>query len=504
MRSPRGAQPTFRNFQGGLNTFDSVYELKENEGRAMQNMVTTARGGIFRRGGIQVWSSMAAQIKNLYPSNNPKYLIATSASVIYSIDPAKAVVSCATGLTNAPWQFANAPSNGGQGPIYGMNGTEARYTNGTLAGTGSWTASAGTLPIGKFLIYNSRRMFISGMSSYLSVADPGSTVVVSNLGNPRDFAVASGAGYILELDPNDGEAISGMGTIGPYVIIFKPSKAWLIYDLDTGANRRLGQNVGCVAARSIVETPIGTFFLTKDQGVQLTDGQRAKPISDKILPTLALLNAAQAQAVAGSYWNQHYYLSLSQGGSNNDLLLDYDLKADSWWPHTNPEQDLVVWQPSNTPLLFGSKGGAQSVRQLMIPGLYQDDVPAGGGAGTNFTANWKGPFQVFGAPHLKKRMHEVRVSGHGKFRAGVALDFVRADPALFSVSFPVDSGSYGVNDGSLYGINDGTLFGAGVDVATAGFPISNVARAFSLVIVGDTNDPMEMDSYTMAYTMRRD
>jgi hypothetical protein len=68
----------------------------------------------------------------------------------------------------------------------------------------------------------------------------------------------------VQFDPGDGEQITAIGSVGPYVLVAKPSKLWLIYDLDTLANRPLGKNVGCVAHRSMVETPFGTFFLGKD------------------------------------------------------------------------------------------------------------------------------------------------------------------------------------------------------------------------------------------------
>jgi hypothetical protein len=146
------------------------------------------------------------------------------------------------------------------------------------------------------------------MSSYTTLADPGSAVVASALGNPRDFSTP--AGWVAEFDPNDGEQISGLGTIGPYVLVFKPSKTWLIYDLDTGANRRIGVNVGCVAHRSAVETPYGTFFLAKD-GVYRTDGTALKRVSaDRVTPLIVGMPAGKRDLAAGAFWNGHYYLSI--------------------------------------------------------------------------------------------------------------------------------------------------------------------------------------------------
>jgi hypothetical protein len=115
-----------------------------------------------------------------------------------------------------------------------------------------------------------------------AVADPGSTLVFSDIGNPRAWPAAN----VVQFDPNDGDSITGLGTIGPYLLVFKRRKTWVVTDLDTGANRRLSGDTGCAAGRSIVETPLGTFFLTQDKGVYLTNGSSLEPMSDVIRPTL--------------------------------------------------------------------------------------------------------------------------------------------------------------------------------------------------------------------------
>jgi hypothetical protein len=497
MRASGGTQ-TFKNLTGGLNVLDAIYDIADNEARDLRNYVPTTRGALRKRDGSQVWATMGAVCQSLYASPSPNFLIAGQATTLQSVSPAKAVVQLATGLTNAKWQFVNAPSNGGQGPIYGMNGVEARYTNGTLAGTGAWTAATGTLPIGKYLLYHGNRVFVAGMSAYGAVVDPGSTLVFSNLANPRDWPVAN----VVQFDPNDGEAITGICTLGPYVVVFKPSKTWLVYDLNAGANRRIGIGFGTVAARSAVETPLGVFMLSKDQGVMLVTESSVKRVSDKILPLIQSLGSV-ANAV-GAWINQRYYLAVSSLGGANDLLLDYDTKTNSWWVHSLGSADIVAWTPSNTPLLFDANAAAATTRQLFVPGLTQDDVPSGGGAGTNWTSYWRGPYYPFGRPEIRKRIREVRIDGRGRVRFYASIDFQVGETLFKDITFATDSGTYGVDDGSTFGVDDGSVFGGQAVSQQAIVPTLGVGRAWSPVFINDTSDTLEIDSYTFAIGKRTD
>jgi hypothetical protein len=110
------------------------------------------------------------------------------------------------------------------------------------------------------------------MSAYGAVADPGSALVFSDLGDPRAWPAAN----IVLFDPNDGESITGIGECGAGLLVFKPSKAWLVYDLDTGANRPLGAGVGCISHRSIAVTPYGTVWAGVKQ-VWVSDGRHRLP-----------------------------------------------------------------------------------------------------------------------------------------------------------------------------------------------------------------------------------
>jgi hypothetical protein len=424
----------------------------------------------------------------------PKFLVAAGGTLIYSIAPDGTVTSIATGMTSAlRWEWANAPASGGQGPVWGMNGTDTpRQWTGT-GNTAVWTAATGTLPNGKFLVYIANRLFVAGMSAYGALVDAGSSIVYSNLGNPRDWPAAN----VVELAPNDGDAITGLGTSGPYLLVFKTGKAWVVYDLDTGANRALGDGIGCVSHRSIVETPEGTFFLSKDHGVMVTNGSTVKRVSDRVLPLIASMSQAQRAAAVGAYFNDHYYLSFSTGGTNNDVTLDYDVKADAWWIHTLGLQDIAAWEPAGVPQLYGADGGVARVSRLFVDGQTQDN-------GAAFVAYWNGPFHTMGKPHLRKRVRQIRFDGKGRLQLSLTKDFAIAPSLAVDRSFSTDTGLFGTNDGAAFGVNDtsGQFFGGVFSVGQARALNPGVARAWSLQFGNATAEDFEVDAYTVAFSER--
>jgi hypothetical protein len=333
----RGSPVTFRRLNGGLNVMDSVYTLAEGQGkgpgcesRDCRNVLSTTRGAIRTRYGSSVLAKPAVAIDSLYPLTavGPR-LIAQGGAALYSVD-ATGAITAITGTSGATagkrWEWAQAVAQGGQGPLYGMDGSVvAQWTGAGVAAP--MTANAGTLPVGKYLVYHGNRLWVAGMAAYTpsggaALADAGSAVVFSGPGAPRDYPATN----VVLFDPGDGEAISGIGTIGPYVLVFKPNKCWVVYDLDTGANRRISVGAGCVSHRSIAESPYGAFFLTKDQGVMTCDGQKVKRMSEPVEPLLLALAPAQRQNAAATWFNGHYYLSISQGGGVNDLTLDYQAR----------------------------------------------------------------------------------------------------------------------------------------------------------------------------------
>ena len=482
----RGKPFTFGDFARGLNTKNAPYQLKDGEARDMVNMVATQRGAIRKRGGSE--QLLGGDYLSLFAAFEPAVLIGQLAGALHRIAPNGTSTTIKTGLsTTARWEFTSAATSGGQGPIYGMNGVDTpQQHDGVAAAAANWTASAGAVPNGKYLVHHSNRVWVTGVAS-----DP-DAVFWSEIGDPRNWPAAN----VVRLDPKDGGAITGIGKVGPYVLVFKERKTWAIYNLDTGANRKLSDGVGCVGHRTIAEAPSGTLFLAQS-GVFVTDGNRVDQVSEAVSPTLEELNVAQRRFAAGAYYNGHYYLSFARSSSDPDRTLDFDLELKSWWLHSLAARQWTVFEPASGLELLGAIPGGMVARRCFNPATPTD-------AGVIYPCFWASPFHAFGAPYLNKRLRQVHFDGSGRIEFEFATNFSPGNTLDQVVSLGQDVGFFGVNDGSLFGVNDNTLFGGqAASVSEARAYTLGVARAWSVIFGNRSAEPLEVDSYTMAITARK-
>lgn len=495
--------PFYNSGFNGLDTRDAAYDVPQNMARDVLNMLGTTTGAMRKREGNITLATTAAPLLSLLPVEvtSTRYLIGQGGTAFYKIDGA-GTVSTITGPTiptsGARWSHIQAAPSGGQGPVYLMNGTD---TPQQWTGTGNlvnWTAT-GTLPNGKYVKWIGNRVFVAGMTSYGSVADPGSTFVFSDIGNPCSWPASN----VVTLDPNDGDQITGLGTFGPYLLVFKRRKVFVVYDLDTGANRRITDNTGCVAARSIVETPGGTYFLTLDKGVHVTDGRQVKLVSDIIRPTLENITPSLRANACAAFINNHYYLSTALADpSNPDYTLDYDTVTEGWWKHSFAAHQFAVWAPTNTQFLYAAPP-ASRVDRCMVSNTYTDN-------GSGFQAYWLGPWQspsyfrrrIIQTPDYRKRLRQVRFDGSGKFSLYLSKDFVGAPSLVQAYDFTATSTTFG--GGDTFG--GGGTFGDPTTVSQGRAYSLGVARAFSLQWASDASysGEWELENYELFMTDRTD
>lgn len=298
------------------------------------------------------------------------------------------------------------PQSGGQGPLWLMNGFEARYWTGAVAG--NWTAATGTLPLGYYVVSANNRIWSARFNAYAGLSDPKSGLGWSEIGDPRNWPAAN----ITMFDPSDGQPITGIGRLGSYLLVFKPNKTWLVYDLDTGANRLLSGEIGCPAHRTIVETQRGTYFLTADRGLAVTDGSTIKLVEDKpgFKSALDTRPAGNAPLQSATFFNDRYYLTIARAsGINGQDLYEYDPANDAWWQHSTPFGAICIWDGDGPLEMWGTGVGAQNSRVTKPFGAQGSDQ-------TDFTGDFTPQFQLPWADFKTDRRKVVKyavIEGHG-------------------------------------------------------------------------------------------
>jgi hypothetical protein len=332
-------------------------------------------------------------------------------------------------------------------------------------------------------------------------------VYYSAIGDPTGWNPANnlGAGF-LDFDPNDGQPVTGLGTVGPYVLVCKPRKLFIITQPGNAAVRttvrRLSENIGCVAHRSIAQDSTGTYFLAEDRNVYVTNGSKITPIADIIQPTID--SVVDRTKAVGVCFAGHYYLSVGLSGPSPDTTLDFDTLIGSWWKHTFASNQFAIWHPTGRAQLFSAKSTSAIVDQCFVPGVWTDN-------GANVTWSWYGPWQspsfyrrrLFPTTYMAKNLRQVRIEGSGTVDYYFARDFEGGMGTQRGTNIvPTNSAATWGDSGYTWG--DPRLTWGGPSVTRARFFSLGVAHAFSQIFTATSNTPAEIDSFTLFMTDRKD
>lgn len=459
----------------------------------------------------------ATGVHTLFPVNTAtKSLIGVATTkttdTIFKLTTAGVASVLKTGLTaNTRWHWAQCEVDGESGPIFGLNGKDTpQKWNGEAAETSEWKATTGEVPKeAQFLTYFSSRLWCAKGSRLLYSGITGSSP------DPLNWATEN----YVDLEPNDGQSITGIGVIGSFLIVFKSRKTYVIYDPATAANRKISDEIGCVAHRSIVETPAGLFFLSEDQGLCKTDGKGAAPFSDVIKPTLAqvAVSPTTAAQAAGTLSGRRYFLSVSLGGTRNDHTIEYDLVTGSFWLHDCATNQFALSDPGGTPTLYSADSLASArVSKAFVEGVFTDNGAVY--AGKSF---WVSPWYAWGFsgsvrylryvdPHKIKRVREVRVDGVGAWEAFAAADFSTEwnliDGELWSATGSGGlSGLFEEEGFGVFGGEGGGTFEESSEVINdLHYHTPALGRAISFKYEDSSTNNLKIYSQTIAFDMRND
>jgi hypothetical protein len=464
----RGNPVTFREFTGGMDGPIDQRALAPKQALDALNIISD--GGMIRTrdgstkfdidGGLG--ASSVSGLVGLEAVTGNRILgvvIGTSLSYFDTTGHAFAVAGLGS---SGRWEWTQAPASGGQGPVYGSDGTNLRYVDPATGGSSAWTASTGTLHACKYLVTAGNRVWMTG--------DPSNPyrIYFSDIGDPRSWPAAN----VVDLEPFDSSPITGIARLGPYLIVAKERKLYAIYDFDTGANRQIADNIGCASHRSMVETAKGLMFLTYDQGVFVTDGSTTKPVMRNLYRRYPSLDPSTA---AGVYWNNHYLLSVASAGSSNDITWDYDFINDVWWVHSFAVVQFALWRGAGkTQQVYGIAPTNGHILKMFVPGVTSDSSAA-------INSFWRSPFYDFNRSEVRKRGRGLRLEGSGTVDVSVFKDHDTSTVARTET---------------------GIVLPADPLASAAHVPVLGVARSFSAKVVANDMTGFRLSALTWAIDVR--
>jgi hypothetical protein len=165
-------------------------------------------------------------------------------------------------------------SNGAD-QVRAWNGTAFSTPGGLSGQTGYFVAITPT----------SNRLVVARESGATAGNNP-SSVNFSDAGAPETFTSTN----FIDLDPGDGEVITGLQTWGNYLFVFKQTKFYVFYGEETDVTgepifnyRKVDTGIGCAASRSVRAGRDGLYFLAPT-GVYRTTGGAPELVSAAIDP----------------------------------------------------------------------------------------------------------------------------------------------------------------------------------------------------------------------------
>ena len=253
--------------------------------------------------------------------------------------------------------------------LFGFNGAEVVDYDGTTV-----TRNRSGVPQATFGVWFHNYLFTANTSS-----NP-SRLQWSDLGDPITFTAAN----FFDVNPNDGDEITGLGIINDELYVFKKNSIWAITGWSGStfsATTVAGQNTnsklygyGCVSHQSIVSTGKNLYYLSFLGNIphirNFNQTVFAETIEQGIVSydmedTLDGVNKSQLSKCAGVYDGRYIYWALQNGASTtNNLVIVLDperrskYKAEtlrSWvkWTGITPSQYAVSTISGRAKVYFG-------------------------------------------------------------------------------------------------------------------------------------------------------
>lgn len=274
--------------------------------------------------------------------------------------------------------------------------------------------SSGTISIPSFSGVTPAGDHISAWKSRLVFSDGNDRVYFSDDGDPLTITYGSGppeTGNFVDLDPRDGEVISGIVAWREFLMVFKKTKIFVFYDIATFQDSAVEfqyhtiTNVPALdfTVQSIAVGREGVYYVNRD-GVWVTTGDTPVKLSNAIDPLFASIpnyrppvgHANNIAAEPVVHWaHDRLYIALPTATAGNDVMAVWDQNLRGWtlWTGGGVSITALATQPTgstsaSTDVLFCanlnvhsgiSVGTLSAIRTLTDVTAFQDDVLSGTG-----------------------------------------------------------------------------------------------------------------------------
>lgn len=265
---------------GGMQDVIAADKMNHKYATDCQNVILDEyRGSIVKRRGFTKYNTTALtggqSIKKQFvykQQDGDEYIIVHSSnSIFYSLNGSGSFSILTSTITTDTYSFTT-----GRDYLIGSNGTDNPLAwNGTTLIHYTTNNSTGMVK-GKYIVYWNNRLFIAGVSSYLS------TLYYSEANNPQHI----GTFNYININVADGDYITGLLVWNNRLIVFKRFSAWEVQEVSAGVFviRLLSQEIGCLYEESIAEVR-GFPMWVSHRGVELYDGNFnlvSEPIDNQI------------------------------------------------------------------------------------------------------------------------------------------------------------------------------------------------------------------------------
>lgn len=186
----------------------------------------------------------------------------------------------------------------------------------------------------RFLCWHNARMF----------AADDSQLYYSKIGKPEAFD----PDLFEKINPNDGQVITGLHSVGGILVIFKSRSIWGLYGDDPNSwyLRKIDADIGCTSHRSIVTAEGRTYWWSEQGPVVWVEGDNAFPIGKELIQSTILFSSLDAEQfsevlAAADRTRQRILFAVRElGETQNNVILPYSYRLSRW--------ESTKWDPMDT------------------------------------------------------------------------------------------------------------------------------------------------------------